>query len=471
MDSLFKNYLYYNMKDKLFHFLPRFIQEILISIYNFKVYRIRYGGEYWKFRELFYKNRTLSYSDLEKIQKNRFEDFVKNSLKNSKFYQKTLSDINNPEKIENLHKLPIVSKEELRKNIHEVYIDSNEKMEISKTGGTTGKSLSVKYTQRNAQERFAMLDDFRSRFGYELGKKTAWFSGKSLLSKRDLKKKIFWKNDYWYKVKYYSTFHIKDEYLKYYVEDLIKYKPEYLVGFPSTMLEIANYGIKNGYEFPIDTIKAIFPTAESITEETRFIIEEFFNSRIFNQYASSEGAPFIIECIKGNLHVELQSGVFEVLDDNNNLSLNGRLVLTSFTTEGTPLIRYDIGDRLILEEKEKKCTCGNQNPLVKEILGRIDDFIYSPENGKINLGNISNTLKDTQGIVKFQAIQNELNEVILNIVVDQDVYNKSIETKFINNWRERVGQLMIINIRYVDDISVEKSGKFRFVKNNIKHLL
>ena len=38
---------------------------------------------------------------------------------------------------------------------------------------------------------------------------------------------------------------------------------------------------------------------------------------MYNQYASSEGAPFIIECKEGNLHLELQSGVFEVLDEND----------------------------------------------------------------------------------------------------------------------------------------------------------
>src|SRR5690606_16248999 len=114
-------------------------------------------------------------------------------------------------------------------------------------------------------------------------------------------------------VRYYSTFHMKEEYLKFYVEDLIKYAPEYLVGFPSTMFEIAKYGLRNKFDFPSNTIKAIFPTAETITEESRKTIETFFKTKLYNQYASSEGAPFIFECENGNLHLELQSGVFEVL--------------------------------------------------------------------------------------------------------------------------------------------------------------
>src|SRR5690606_25700466 len=135
--------------------------------------------------------------------------------------------------------LPIVNKETLRQNIDSIVVKTTEKLEKSKTGGTTGKSLEVQNFARNSQERFAFLDDFRSRFGYELGKKTAWFSGKNLLTTKDINKNRFWKTDPFHNVRYYSTFHMKKEYLKFYVEDLIKYAPEYLVGFPSTMFEIA----------------------------------------------------------------------------------------------------------------------------------------------------------------------------------------------------------------------------------------
>jgi len=376
-----------------------------------------------------------------------------------------------PASVEDIDRLPIVDKEMLRKNISNVYTIGAEEGNHAKTGGTTGKSLEVLYTYENTQERFAMLDDFRGRFGYKLGKKTAWFSGKSLLTNRDIKKNRFWKTDPVHKVRYYSTFHIKEEYLKYYVEDIIKFKPEYLSGFPSTILEIASYGLKHGYEFPKGVCKAIFPTAETLTKAMRDPIEKFFQCKMYDQYASSEGAPFIFECSQGNLHLELQSGVFEVLDDDDKPTQSGRLVVTSFTTYGTPLIRYDIGDSITLEDESKTCDCGNHNPMVKEILGRIDDYIYSPENGKINLGNVSNTLKDTHGIIRFQAVQNELNKIELYVEIDKDIYNDKIEQKFLHNWRDRVGSKMQISISYVDDIPVERSGKFRIVKNNVKHLV
>lgn len=454
------------MKDKVYRLLPNFFQNCLVSLFNILAYKQRYGGEYKKYSEIFKSNREISFEELKRIQEKRFSYFINYAIDNSIFYS-------NYERIEinDLHKLPIINKEDIRKNISSVYTLDKKDGVLSKTGGTTGKSLEVIYTKNNLQERFAMLDDFRSRYGYKLGKKTAWFSGKNLLTEKDLKKKRFWKTDYLYNVRYYSTFHIKDEYLRYYLDNLILFKAEYFVGFPSTILEIARYGLRNGYNYPYRVTKAIFPTAETITKEMRDVIEAFFKCKMYNQYASSEGAPFIVECIEGRLHLELQSGIFEVMDECNNPCSKGRLIVTSFTTEGTPLVRYDIGDSIELEDESKLCICGNHNPLVKEILGRVDDYVYSPENGKINLGNISNTLKDTKGIVQFQVIQDEINMIDVNVVVDSEIFNKKIEDVFIGNWKDRVGGNMIVNINYVSSIPVEKSGKYRIVKNNIKELI
>lgn len=459
------------MKDKIYNSAPNFIQNLMVTVFNYLAYKKRYGGRYKEFKKTFYNNRVLTRSELVQVQRARFEDFIQKAKSNSVFYRNLYKGIDDPTELDYISQLPIVNKEMLRVNIKDVIINTNENLIESKTGGTTGKSLQVKYLPENTQERFAMLDDFRSRFGYELGKKTAWFSGKNLLTQRDIKKNRFWKKDYLNNVRYYSTFHIKDDYLKYYVEDLIKFQPKYLVGFPSTIYEIAKYGLDNGYEFPNKTINAVFPTAETLTGQMRNVIEVFFKTNVYDQYASSEGAPFIFECQLGNLHLEMQSGVYEVLGNNNKPSNSGRLVVTSFTTEGTPLIRYDIGDNITLKDAKEKCDCGNNNPLVKEILGRADDFVYSPQNGKINIINVANAIKDVKGIISYQIIQNELNKLIFKIIVDNSYYNIEQEKLFIKNWRDRVGQDMIFDLDYVDDIPVEKSGKFRVVRNNIKHLI
>ena len=117
------------------------------------------------------------------------------------------------------------------------------------------------------------------------------------------------------------------------------------------------------------------------------------------------------------------------------------------------------------------CSCGNNSPIVKSINGRVADYVYSPENGKINIVNIANAIKDVKGIISYQIIQNEINCLNFNIIIDKSIYNNEEEKLFKKNWRDRVGDNMEFNINYVNSINVESSGKHRVVLNNIKDLI
>ncbi|MEY3120410.1 MAG: hypothetical protein RL548_767, partial [Bacteroidota bacterium] len=43
--------------------------------------------------------------------------------------------------------------------------------------------------------------------------------------------------------------------------------------------------------------------------------------------------------------------------------------------------------------EEKKCKCGSEAPIVKEIIGRKLDYLYTSDGAKINGGNIANIFK------------------------------------------------------------------------------
>ncbi len=451
--------------EKIYHKAPRIVQELMISIYNYRAYNVRYSGKYKTYFN-YYSNSSPTLEELKEIQKLKFEHLLNFAIENSSFYRSLYSDHLSDISFERIKEYPIIDKELLRKNIDRIHTLDKKKGHISKTGGTTGKSLEVIFKDSDVQERFALLDSFRSSFGYKLGQKTAWFSGKNLLSPKDLNKNRFWKTDHFHNVRYYSTFHIHQKNMKFYVQDLIAFRPQFIVGFPSTIYEIAKYGMLTGTDFPENMIKAIFPTAETLTLEMRELIESYFKSNMYDQYASSEGAPFIFECKNKNLHLELRSGVFEVVDDENKPVKSGRLIVTSFTTYGTPLIRYDIGDTAILGQTS--CSCGNQNPVVKQISGRISDFIYSEELGKVNLGNISNCLKGVKGVIQFQILQDHKDRIEVLLICEELFFAKEYDIVFINNLRERLGPNMVIQLRKVNHIPVEKSGKFRLIKNNIK---
>lgn len=452
-------------QDKVYKLLPAFVQNGLITLFDYLQYSKRHGGRYQYWYYYIAKSQTLSLTELQVLQKERLISFLQFAKSNAAYYHETLKNIDVVnDNIEDYYtKIPIQSKEDIRSNIEKIYTVAAEKAVIAKTGGTTGKSLEVRFTHDDIQQRYACLDYFRAIHGYRLGAKVAWFSGKSILTNRDLAKKRFWKYDWFHKIRYYSTFHINAQTIKSYIDDLNTFRPLFAVGFPSSIYEIAKWGIENNYPLQYK-MKTIFPTAETIVEHEKETLKKFFGAEVRNQYASSEGAPFIVECGKGNLHIDLLSGYFEVLDEMQNPSSQGDLVFTSFTTHGTPLIRYAIKDKLSLSTRT--CDCGNNNPLAEAIEGRINDFIFSEERGKINLGNISNCVKYVKGVVKFQIIQDNKDAIEVRVLKDPSFTTKD-EEMFKYELQERLGKNIDISFTYPDNIPREASGKYRIIKNNL----
>jgi phenylacetate-CoA ligase len=215
-------------------------------------------------------------------------------------------------------------------------------------------------------------------------------------------------------------------------------------------------------------INTYFPTAETVLPEHLEVINTVLGGRTKNQYASSEGAPFILECHHGNLHLHPLTGVFEVLEDEPSASeVCGELVVTAFATRGTPLVRYRVGDRIRIDSGLSGCDCGSTFPIVASIEGRTNDVLDSPFTGQCNLGNLSNCTKGVAGISHFQAIQERLDAVEIRVVTDQS-FDRAQEKRFLDALHLRLGAGMTIELIRVDEIAREKSGKLKMIKNRLR---
>lgn len=442
-------------KEKLIKLAPLQLQNLAITLFNTYQYKVRRGGDYSIFKDFYLKADKLTKTELEKAIELKRQSFFKYIKENSVWYK----DYNFSE----FEKLPLLEKDDLIKNLDLIKTVNEKEGIVSHTGGTTGASMKVIYSKSNMQERFAILDSFREKHGYVLGKKTAWFSGKNLITNRDIRNGNCSHYDYINKIRFYSTFHINLDNFNVYWRSLNNFKPEFIVGFPSSLYEICeiadSMGLKSDFK-----VKIFFPTAETVLPIHRNIIEKVLGCKVIDQYASSEGAPHILECEAGRLHIHPLTGIFEVVDENMKNSNQGELLVTSFTTKGTPLVRYRIGDYIKLPQSDYTCDCGSIFPIVESIEGRATDYILSPTQGKVNLGNLSNSTKNVNGIIKFQIIQKTAFNVQILVEITSQ-FDEVEQNKFIKALSERLGNEMIVAIEIVDNIPKESSGKFRIVKN------
>jgi phenylacetate-CoA ligase len=446
---------------------PIFFQNIMTSLSGYQRNQTRYGRAYYEYLNFLADFDKWSIESKLDYQRKELLKFIRYAINNSIFYRNLYKNINIDlvRDIEDLKKLPIVDKEMLRANIGEVITIPHQGSIEGHTGGTTGKSLVVLFTPEDIMRRMAMLDHFKFRVGFEHRKmKRATFNGKHIVPPRQ-KQKVFWRYNAACQQMIYSSFHLTEANMKYYVESLNRYKPQAIDGFFMALCDIAGYIERHGLKLEFTPV-AIFPTSETLTKSGRELLERVFKSKVYDQYASSEGAPFVTECQNQVLHLELASGVFEHFGEGSD-----EVLVTSFTTYGTPLIRYRIGDAMTFDDDGKICGCGMEAPIVSEIRGRTLDFLYTAEGAKINGGNVANLFKNMpNALIRAQTVQNRKDEIVINLEVDKKRYKSEYDDLLRNEFCHKFGEETKIIIKHVEEIPREKSGKYQMIKNSVKEV-
>ncbi|MDO0993967.1 phenylacetate--CoA ligase family protein [Staphylococcus borealis] len=184
-----------------------------------------------------------------------------------------------------------------------------------------------------------------------------------------------------------------------------------------------------------------------------------------NQYASSEGSPFITENTKGEYEIGTMSGYFELEKVEDKIY---ELIVTGFYTTTTPLFRYKIGDSVELyEELPENYT--QKDIKIKRIIGRNNDFLKSSERGIITNVYLSTAIRELgNAVIDSQFVQNEIDLVEVNLVVAEGTNNKRLIKKLETQLKSRFGDRTRFKYNFVDNISRTNGGKKRFMINNLK---
>ena len=140
----------------------------------------------------------------------------------------------------------------------------------------------------------------------------ASFNGKHIIPPGQ-KRQVYWRYNRPCKQMIYSSFDLTEENLGCSVKCLNRFEPQAIDGFFTSICDVARYIERHGLSLSFQPV-AVFPTSETLTPEGRELIERVFRCKVYDQYASSEGAPFVTECPCQRLHMELHPGVFEVID-------------------------------------------------------------------------------------------------------------------------------------------------------------
>lgn len=455
--------------EKIYFKSPIFLQNIMTSLYGYKLFRERYIGRHDKYLEQLLSSQWYNKNEMEKIVENQFISIFHHAIKNVPFYQELVQTgkikPNDIKGVSDIEKLSIISKEQIRQNPEYFLADGFNKKDLItiNTSGTTGKTLKIFVDKDSRRYAYAFFSRLKIWAGIDSKFKNVTFAGRTIVPP-DSDKPSFCRRNIKMNNYLFSSYHLSPENMRYYVDELMKIQPHFIDSYPSSVYTVAKYMKENN----ITGInpKAIITSSETLLDYQREIIEEVFECPVFDQYGCAEQVVFISQCEKGVYHIHPEFGIVEFLREDGSKAEPGepgRLICTGFTNRAMPLIRYDIGDTGVLSDK--KCSCGRNFPVIEQIVGRTDDILITRDGRQV--GRLDPVFKGLQSIEEAQIVQEDYDNIILRIVPGKD-YQDNDGQVVVSELKKRLGSKVDIKVKIESQIERTSAGKFRAVISKVK---
>ena len=458
--------------DHVYGASPVFLQNLLISVYGLYAYKRRYGGRHSEYLQSLRESQWYPKNRIEELQFMNLSEVIRNAFETVPFYQEIYrkhgvapSSLRN---FDDLRKLPIITKDDLRANPKLFVSDvqgSGRLIEIH-TSGTTGSPLTIYLRSEALEKNYAFFTRSLEWAGVEPRQRSATFAGRVIMQAKQVEPP-FWRKNWIMRNTLFSSYHISERNIPAYVDELKKIQPIFIDSYPSAIFSIGKFFLDRSIDVGIAP-KAIITSSETLFDNQREVIEKAFHSRVFDQYGSAEMVGFINQCEKGSYHVNPEYGIVEIIKNNGEPAKDGEpgeLVCTGFVNSAMPLIRYKTGDSAIA--CEHICSCGRAYPVVKSILGRTDDFIVTRD-GRF-IGRLDPIFKGlSSGIKEAQIIQEDYDRIVVKIVVNKDFCSYD-ESLLAEELKRRIGPTISVSIIQVGEIPRSNAGKFRSVVSHVRN--
>lgn len=328
----------------------------------------------------------------------------------------TPQDINSYSDIE---KLPIIDKHTVIEHYEEFISDEADLSSLTKhsTGGSSGLNLTLLYDDNTVRARRLGILRWMSFAGINNKAKGVWIGRAPLAVMQN--KKIYGEHG----EKYFGFFNpvsnrlqlatnnMSPDVLKHYVENIKRFKPDYIQGYASGVATLARYMQMQSITFPL---KAVLTSSDNLIKEDREVIKKVFMCEVFDRYGCAEEVVSAIECeCHAGYHVEIDRCHVEVIDENGNTVEGkvGNIVATNLVNYEFPLIRYKIGD--LGSITYSSCPCGRKLPIISELVGRDSEYLVNKYNVKQWAVSVSQYVSMPAEVLGYQIEQLELNSFIV----------------------------------------------------------
>ncbi len=402
---------------------------------------------------------------LRDLQSRRLKDMVVHAARTSSFYTERFAAAGiepaGVEDIADLAGLPLLTKDDIRGRTNDILSRDYRREDLvpAKTGGSTGVALHVFCDRRGVQKRLgaALLADTWS--GWRPGQATAAIWGNPPVA-------TTWRSRLRTALKdrriFLDTMKIDDQAIDTFVEQWRALRPGLLFGHAHSLFILAEaLDARGGAALRPSGIVA---TSMMLLDHERELIERVFDRPVTNRYGCEEVSLISCECEEHRgMHLNPPHNWVEFLRDDGSPCApgqDGRIVVTELVNFGMPMIRYEVGDRGV--PSDRACPCGRGYPLMESVTGRVADFLLAVDGSRVaGISLIENTLTRYSGLRQMQLVQDRRHRLTANVVPGPD-YGDETAAALVDILRASLGDGMGVEIRLVERIAQERSGKYRF---------
>ncbi|TYB69463.1 AMP-binding protein [Bizionia saleffrena] len=438
-------------KYKIYESLPFFLQNLACTAKGLSIKRKRQNSSFYSHLLFYEKSFKFSNESIINYQKKQLFRLL-NEAKKSDYWKRKFEkyelNINSEINVfEELKKLPLLSKEDVFYNREEILTTNIKKLNQVKTGGTTGKGLTFWETDEALNKQWAIWWRYRRGLGIDLNTWCGWFGGKEVVPPNPKEKK-FYRVNYFGKQIMFSQVHLSTKNVKIYYEVIKDKQLSWLHGYPSQLALLAALILESNLK-PIPSLKIITIGAEGITKEQKNIIEKAFKIKVYQHYGLSEKVANISENLKGELIPDNDFAFIEYIHIEDD---KYKLIGTNFSNIAFPLIRYDTGDIVKLNEQGQ----------ITEIEGREADYITLPNGNRFGPMNL--LFKVLSNVIEAQLYIKSEREYVFRIVRGANYVSDIEETKILKEVDKRITDKSIsLSFEYLDKLPRTKSGKLKSI--------
>ena len=396
--------------------------------------------------------------DILAFQKEQLAKLLRHAYQTTPYYRELL-------KTESSHisQIPTLEKRNIREQLEQLCSEAvpQEQRIKNATGGSTGAPLTF-YQDRNYwNQRNLSVYYFDRWAGWDFGESQLiiWGALSDVEDNQDWKHQLnnFWRNHHWL-----NGFHLTDAAMWATFRKMDRCHPETILAYPSSLYQFATFLFENGLA-PKWDLKGIITSAEMLHSHYRSLAETVFSTKVYNRYGGREVGLIAMECAVGRMHINCHDLYLEI-DSPNPYATPGDILITQLNNYAMPFIRYRIGD--IGRLSDEACSCGNQLPILAELLGRSTATFRTKTGTLIHGGYFTQQFYNVIGVDQFQLIQETLKHCVLKVVINAQ-WTEAARRYMIQKIQGALGADVIVTVKFVEEIPLPTSGKREFTISKV----